>query len=180
MCVLQCSKTCGSGVRVREVRCYQGEEIGHSCDSTLKPQARQSCEVQACPTEAPGNTHATRNNTQLPREHSITVYGSTHKILIESNKKTPFSNNGFMLMNVVCICTSYVSYCACMKVKTSSLRVLFFHGMPKVTCVSLVHKKFNRDSKQISLFTCTFVVYNVVDLSNYKVKIRQQSEPFRQ
>ncbi|XP_053362788.1 ADAMTS-like protein 2 isoform X2 [Clarias gariepinus] len=49
----QCSKTCGSGVRVREVRCYQGEEIGHSCDSTLKPQARQSCEVQACPTEAP-------------------------------------------------------------------------------------------------------------------------------
>ncbi|TSN03382.1 ADAMTS-like protein 2 [Bagarius yarrelli] len=49
----QCSKTCGSGMRVREVRCYQGEEIGHSCDSTLKPQARQSCEVQACPTEAP-------------------------------------------------------------------------------------------------------------------------------
>uniref|UniRef100_A0A8B9GX65 PLAC domain-containing protein n=1 Tax=Astyanax mexicanus TaxID=7994 RepID=A0A8B9GX65_ASTMX len=51
----ECSrtKTCGSGVRVREVKCYQGEEIGHSCDSVLKPQARQSCEVQACPTEAP-------------------------------------------------------------------------------------------------------------------------------
>uniref|UniRef100_A0A8P4K6Q2 Si:ch211-267e7.3 n=1 Tax=Dicentrarchus labrax TaxID=13489 RepID=A0A8P4K6Q2_DICLA len=52
----QCSKTCGSGVQVREVKCYQGEELvtrGHSCDSTLKPEARQSCEIQSCPTEAP-------------------------------------------------------------------------------------------------------------------------------
>uniref|UniRef100_A0A674AZY2 Si:ch211-267e7.3 n=1 Tax=Salmo trutta TaxID=8032 RepID=A0A674AZY2_SALTR len=49
----QCSKTCGSGVHVREVKCYQGEELGHSCDSALKPEAGQTCEVQACPTEAP-------------------------------------------------------------------------------------------------------------------------------
>ncbi|XP_048845067.1 ADAMTS-like protein 2 isoform X1 [Brienomyrus brachyistius] len=49
----QCSKTCGSGVKVREVKCYQGEELGHSCDMALKPEARQACEVQACPTEAP-------------------------------------------------------------------------------------------------------------------------------
>uniref|UniRef100_A0A4W6G7B5 Si:ch211-267e7.3 n=1 Tax=Lates calcarifer TaxID=8187 RepID=A0A4W6G7B5_LATCA len=40
----QCSKTCGSGVQVREVKCYQGEEL---------PEARQSCEIQSCPTEAP-------------------------------------------------------------------------------------------------------------------------------
>uniref|UniRef100_A0A8C7JMY9 Si:ch211-267e7.3 n=1 Tax=Oncorhynchus kisutch TaxID=8019 RepID=A0A8C7JMY9_ONCKI len=49
----QCSKTCGSGVHVREVKCYQGEDLGHSCDSALKPEAGQTCEVQACPTEAP-------------------------------------------------------------------------------------------------------------------------------
>ncbi|XP_008333008.1 ADAMTS-like protein 2 isoform X2 [Cynoglossus semilaevis] len=51
----QCSKSCGSGVQVREVKCYQGEELvtrGHSCDSALKPEARQSCEIQSCPTEA--------------------------------------------------------------------------------------------------------------------------------
>lgn len=54
----QCSKTCGSGVHVREVKCYQGEELGHSCDSALKPEAGQTCEVQACPTEAPGRKNA--------------------------------------------------------------------------------------------------------------------------
>ncbi|XP_026229570.1 ADAMTS-like protein 2 isoform X2 [Anabas testudineus] len=51
----QCSKTCGTGVQVREVKCYQGEELvirGHSCNSALKPKARQSCEIQTCPTPA--------------------------------------------------------------------------------------------------------------------------------
>lgn len=53
----QCSKTCGRGVQVREVKCYQGEELvprGQSCDSALKPEAKQSCESRSCPTEAPG------------------------------------------------------------------------------------------------------------------------------
>lgn len=54
---LQCTKTCGRGVQVREVKCYQGEDLvirGHSCDSALKPDARQSCETQRCPPEPTG------------------------------------------------------------------------------------------------------------------------------
>ncbi|KAG2461536.1 ATL2 protein, partial [Polypterus senegalus] len=49
----QCSKTCGTGVKVRETKCYQGEEVGHSCDTSTKPESRQSCEIQPCPTEIP-------------------------------------------------------------------------------------------------------------------------------
>ncbi|NXK49091.1 ATL2 protein, partial [Chauna torquata] len=49
----QCSKTCGAGVRLREVKCYQGEVLAQGCDSTSKPEARQTCQLQPCPTEAP-------------------------------------------------------------------------------------------------------------------------------
>ncbi|XP_044531792.1 ADAMTS-like protein 2 [Gracilinanus agilis] len=50
----QCSKTCGVGLRLREVKCYQGEELGQGCDPTSKPEAKQTCQVQPCPTEVPG------------------------------------------------------------------------------------------------------------------------------
>ncbi|NXR01913.1 ATL2 protein, partial [Sagittarius serpentarius] len=49
----QCSKTCGAGVRLREVKCYQGEVLAQGCDPTAKPEARQTCQLQPCPTEAP-------------------------------------------------------------------------------------------------------------------------------
>uniref|UniRef100_A0A8C6JVP6 Uncharacterized protein n=1 Tax=Melopsittacus undulatus TaxID=13146 RepID=A0A8C6JVP6_MELUD len=49
----QCSKTCGAGVRLREVKCYQGEALAQGCDPTSKPEARQTCHLQPCPTEAP-------------------------------------------------------------------------------------------------------------------------------
>ncbi|XP_001374286.2 LOW QUALITY PROTEIN: uncharacterized protein LOC100022437 [Monodelphis domestica] len=49
----QCSKTCGVGLRLREVKCYQGEELGQGCDPTSKPEAKQTCQIQPCPTELP-------------------------------------------------------------------------------------------------------------------------------
>ncbi|NXT53118.1 ATL2 protein, partial [Pluvianellus socialis] len=49
----QCSKTCGAGVRLREVKCYQGEVLAQGCDPASKPEARQTCQLQPCPTEAP-------------------------------------------------------------------------------------------------------------------------------
>ncbi|NWU68013.1 ATL2 protein, partial [Pterocles burchelli] len=49
----QCSKTCGAGVRLREVKCYQGEALAQGCDPMSKPEARQMCQLQPCPTEAP-------------------------------------------------------------------------------------------------------------------------------
>uniref|UniRef100_A0A8C9N5Z6 ADAMTS-like protein 2 n=1 Tax=Serinus canaria TaxID=9135 RepID=A0A8C9N5Z6_SERCA len=49
----QCSKTCGAGVRLREVKCYQGEALAQGCDPSAKPEARQACQLQPCPTEAP-------------------------------------------------------------------------------------------------------------------------------
>ncbi|NXC94145.1 ATL2 protein, partial [Certhia familiaris] len=49
----QCSKTCGAGVRLREVKCYQGESLAQGCDPSAKPEARQICQLQPCPTEAP-------------------------------------------------------------------------------------------------------------------------------
>uniref|UniRef100_A0A8C5R4T4 PLAC domain-containing protein n=1 Tax=Leptobrachium leishanense TaxID=445787 RepID=A0A8C5R4T4_9ANUR len=48
-----CSKTCGSGQQVREVKCYQGDELGQGCDPSTKPESQQVCQLPPCPTEAP-------------------------------------------------------------------------------------------------------------------------------
>ncbi|MED6290192.1 ADAMTS-like protein 2, partial [Characodon lateralis] len=50
----ECTKTCGVGVRMRDVKCYQGRELVRGCDPLTKPVAKQTCTLQACPTEPPG------------------------------------------------------------------------------------------------------------------------------
>lgn len=50
----QCTKTCGVGVRMRDVKCYQGTDIVRGCDPLVKPVGRQACDLQPCPTEPPG------------------------------------------------------------------------------------------------------------------------------
>lgn len=50
----QCTKTCGVGVRMRDVKCYQGADIVRGCDPLVKPVGRQACDLQPCPTEPPG------------------------------------------------------------------------------------------------------------------------------
>lgn len=52
--VLQCTKTCGIGVRMRDVKCYQGKDIVRGCDPLVKPVGKQTCDLQPCPTEPPG------------------------------------------------------------------------------------------------------------------------------
>ncbi|XP_051893437.1 ADAMTS-like protein 2 [Pristis pectinata] len=52
----ECTKTCGVGIRMRDVKCYQGKEIVRGCDPLLKPVAKQSCDLQACPTQPPDDS----------------------------------------------------------------------------------------------------------------------------
>lgn len=39
---------------MRDVKCYQGTDIVRGCDPLVKPVGRQACDLQACPTEPPG------------------------------------------------------------------------------------------------------------------------------
>lgn len=61
----QCTKTCGVGVRMRDVKCYQGRELVRGCDPLTKPVSKQTCTLQPCPTEPPGNLQRSFNKSQL-------------------------------------------------------------------------------------------------------------------
>lgn len=63
----QCTKTCGVGVRVRDVKCYQGTDIVRGCDPLVKPVGRQACDLQPCPTEPPGEQSGGRGRAGASR-----------------------------------------------------------------------------------------------------------------
>ncbi|XP_051962929.1 ADAMTS-like protein 2 isoform X2 [Xyrauchen texanus] len=59
----ECTKTCGVGVRMRDVKCYQGRELVRGCDSLTKPVNKQTCALQPCPTEPPDENCQDRPTT---------------------------------------------------------------------------------------------------------------------
>ncbi|KAJ3604543.1 hypothetical protein NHX12_029283 [Muraenolepis orangiensis] len=59
----ECTKTCGVGVRMRDVKCYQGRELVRGCDPMTKPVAKQTCALQPCPTEPPDESCQDRPTT---------------------------------------------------------------------------------------------------------------------
>ncbi|XP_077005177.1 LOW QUALITY PROTEIN: ADAMTS-like protein 2 [Tamandua tetradactyla] len=52
----ECTKTCGMGTRMRDVKCYQGTDLVRGCDPLVKPVGKQTCDLQPCPTEAPDDS----------------------------------------------------------------------------------------------------------------------------
>ncbi|XP_077778320.1 ADAMTS-like protein 2 isoform X1 [Podarcis muralis] len=52
----ECTKTCGIGVRMRDVKCYQGKDLVRGCDPLVKPVGKQTCDLQPCPTEPPDDS----------------------------------------------------------------------------------------------------------------------------
>ncbi|XP_051981577.1 ADAMTS-like protein 2 [Xyrauchen texanus] len=59
----ECTKTCGVGVRMRDVKCYQGRELVRGCDPLTKPVNMQTCALQPCPTEPPDENCQDRPTT---------------------------------------------------------------------------------------------------------------------
>ncbi|XP_053726640.1 ADAMTS-like protein 2 isoform X1 [Synchiropus splendidus] len=59
----ECTKTCGVGVRMRDVKCYQDRELVRGCDPLTRPVSKQTCTLQPCPTEPPDESCQDRPST---------------------------------------------------------------------------------------------------------------------
>uniref|UniRef100_A0A8C5E1B7 PLAC domain-containing protein n=1 Tax=Gouania willdenowi TaxID=441366 RepID=A0A8C5E1B7_GOUWI len=59
----ECTKTCGVGIRLRDVKCYQDRELVRGCDPSTKPVSKQTCTLQPCPTQPPDENCQDRSST---------------------------------------------------------------------------------------------------------------------
>ncbi|TRY95843.1 hypothetical protein DNTS_021380, partial [Danionella cerebrum] len=57
------SETCGVGVRMRDVKCYEGRDLVRGCDPLTKPVNKQTCSLDPCPTEPPDENCQDRPTT---------------------------------------------------------------------------------------------------------------------
>ncbi|XP_064420207.1 ADAMTS-like protein 2 [Latimeria chalumnae] len=71
----ECTKTCGIGVRMRDVKCYQGKDIVRGCDPLVKPVAKQTCDLQPCPTEPPDDSCQDQPGTNCALALKVSLCG---------------------------------------------------------------------------------------------------------
>uniref|UniRef100_A0A8C5PQP6 ADAMTS like 2 n=1 Tax=Leptobrachium leishanense TaxID=445787 RepID=A0A8C5PQP6_9ANUR len=87
----ECSKTCGVGVRMRDVKCYQGTDIVRGCDPLVKPVAKQTCDLLPCPTEPPDDScqDQTGTNCALAIKVNLCSHWYYSKACCRSCRSTP-------------------------------------------------------------------------------------------
>nr|XP_057927820.1 ADAMTS-like protein 2 [Doryrhamphus excisus] len=71
----ECTKTCGVGVRMRDVKCYQERELVRGCDPLTKPVSKQTCSLQPCPTEPPDESCQDRPTTNCVLALKVNLCG---------------------------------------------------------------------------------------------------------
>lgn len=106
----QCTKTCGVGVRMRDVKCYQGRELVRGCDPLTKPVAKQTCTLQPCPTEPPGNN---KKNPFMSKEEDVEC---VHDGLTNNIK---YKNSSILLF------IFFSNFCKKIRIKTSLNNLLY-------------------------------------------------------
>lgn len=86
---LQCTRSCGGGVQYRRVACIGSKH----CDLEVEPSSEESCNLQACTTQAPSTTTSTPASstttitkimTRIP-----TTIPTTKTTLVTTIKTTP-------------------------------------------------------------------------------------------
>lgn len=87
----QCSKSCGKGLQMREVRCLTPEKKhSHECDSSTKPVQEQICNTIPCSPQVSGRCVCQQNCDQvcfdLPANLSVLL--SAHRWKLQRRTST--------------------------------------------------------------------------------------------